>query len=628
MSSLHITRGRLLPLVTVACLLCSVFLQRPFARAPAASEDPLLVQQFWAELYGNIARRQVHAGAARVEYEPAVIAKAQADECFQGIGNPANLSGALGFFPNYPGDLTQNQKSACLTIPVTDYVTLEGHARPKVNQAYIWGLTKHNHDLWFGTIANTHCLVISGFLQVPEPSLNSSWVCEASSSAIGDLRPPRAFYYDLEAKALQEVTDAIRGRSEADAARLMGTIGLRSAGSHRGVVFLAGISPRGVTMFAFDGSTKEYLGSITFDGQDARALYTNIRQWRVIQNELYVGVATPTGGEILRWTGDVGNPFVFESVGLIAGDPAYLTYHQRRLFVSSWPSRATPMTIWMSPEIGQLGFLTSFNADSWQAIWSIADYEPEPSVVLTTGGGALMSYKGDLYWGTMHVPGLSLLTWRMLNPGATEEHARAAVLGTYRPISIFRATGVGTPRQNIDLLYGNARLPEYTAGSGWSIVPNRMGRVPEYGLAGFNNFFNNYTWWMEVYDGRLFVGTMDFLYLGAAGLRDRFEFPSIVTRAFERLYGADLWAFSSRRAPADPVSRSGIGNFTNYGVRTMVVTRDALYLGTANPMNLLTDENDNVPEGGWELIKLTRKRNRNSNDESDNLLAPPCCARR
>jgi hypothetical protein len=81
----------------------------------------------------------------------------------------------------------------------------------------------------------------------------------------------------------------------------------------------------------------------------------------------------------------------------------------------------------------------------------------------------------------------------------------------------------------------------------------------------------------------------------------------MVTSTFERFYGADLWTFSSRPAPATPASRSGVGNFTNYGVRTIVATPDALYLGTANPMNLLTDPSDSVPEGGWELIRLERR---------------------
>jgi hypothetical protein len=197
-------------------------------------------------------------------------------------------------------------------------------------------------------------------------------------------------------------------------------------------------------MFAFDAETKQYLGSISFDGQNGRPLYTNIRQWRVIRGELYVGVAKPGGGEILKWTGAAANPFVFENVGEIIGDPAYLTYHEDRVFVSSWPSGTSPMSIWMSPEIGASGQLTTSDAGQWQRVWSIADYDPEQSVVLSTGGGALMSYKGHLYWGTMHVPGLSLLLWRNLNPGTTEADGRAAVLGTYRPISIFRASGLGT----------------------------------------------------------------------------------------------------------------------------------------------------------------------------------------
>jgi hypothetical protein len=622
MSFLHLKRGRLFSWLASGSLVVALSLERSPTGTAAPSDPKMLVEQFWSGHYAQLATTRPLGRSHPKKYKSNVIAKAQPDECFQGIGNPANLSHALGFFTNYPGDLTESQKAACRAIAVSDYVTFEGQAQPKVNQAYVWGLTRHRDELWFGTVANTHCLVISGFLQVAEPSLNSSWVCEGAQSILRDTRPPRAFYYDTIANALHEVTGDIRARSQVDSVRLLQTIGLRSAGSHGGVVFLAGISASGaINMFAFNALTKQYLGSISFDGQGGRPLYTNVRQWRVIHRELYVGVAKSGGGEILRWTGDFINPFDFETVGEIAGDPAYLTPHQGRVFVSTWPSGASSMGIWMSPEIGTLGRLTSSDAGSWLRVWSIADYEPERSVVLTTGGGALMSYKGDLYWGTMHVPGLSLLLWQSLNPGATEDDARAAILGSYRPISIFRASGLGTPEQSIELLYGNEKLPRYTPGSGWGIVDNNMAQTPTYGLAGFNNFFNNYTWWMEVFDGRLFVGTMDFLYLGAAGLRDMFEFPPIVTTTFERFYGADLWTFASRQAPAIPVNVSGLGNFTNYGVRTMVSTKDALYLGTANPMNLLTDETDSMPEGGWELIRLERTNFGTMNGASDN--GPP-----
>ena len=36
-----------------------------------------------------------------------------------------------------------------------------------------------------------------------------------------------------------------------------------------------------------------------------------------------------------------------------------------------------------------------------------------------------------------------------------------------------------------------------------------------------------------------------------------------------------------------------------------MLSDDALYLGMANPMNLLTDPLDDKPEGGWELLRLS-----------------------
>lgn len=51
---------------------------------------------------------------------------------------------------------------------------------------------------------------------------------------------------------------------------------------------------------------------------------------------------------------------------------------------------------------------------------------------------------------------------------------------------------------------------------------------------------------------------------------------------------------------------NGVGNYSSYGIRNMIGREDGLYLGMANPMNLLTDPFDEKPEGGWELIRLTR----------------------
>jgi hypothetical protein len=596
------------------CLLFAVlflWLCVPQTASAGARED---LEKYWIGAYGNIDASQFRDGC-NVKFGRKVLAKAKPDECFQGVGNPGNFA---SFQANYPGDLTLEEQAECLAIqPPAEYETPNGHAQPKVNQAYVWGLTKYWDKLFFGTISNVHCLVISGYLESQEPSINSSWVCEGgrAASGFGDFRPPRAFYYDLKKKELVELTTRILEKSPVDAALLQSTVGLRSAGAARGVVFLGGIGRAGVNVFAFNGQTGDYLGAISFNGQNGRPLYTNVRQWRLVKNDLYVGVGKPAGGEILRWTGklsaDPAELFVFEKVGEIGGDPAYVTPHEDRLFVSTWPAGietggAAQMSIWMSPKLGKDCKLTSADATLWRSVWKISDYEPEESLVATTGGGAIMSYQGYLYWGTMHVPGLSLLSWNQDpdNAGASDEDRGAALLGTYRPISIFRGKNFDIPcKKKVEVLYGNSQLPRYTSEGGWEIVPNNMGQTPKYGLAGFNNFFNNYTWWMEVFKGQLFVGTMDFLYLGAAGIRDEYTFPEKLTKTFEKFYGADLWRFPSSCKSATPVSLSGVGNYSSYGVRTMV-SADALYLGMANPMNLMTDLSDNKPEGGWELLKL------------------------
>ena len=72
----------------------------------------------------------------------------------------------------------------------------------------------------------------------------------------------------------------------------------------------------------------------------------------------------------------------------------------------------------------------------------------------------------------------------------------------------------------------------------------------------------------------------------------------------EATNGADLYHFPSAGSAALAESLNGVGNPSTYGVRTMIAD-DALYLGMANPMNLLTDPLDDKPEGGWELLRLT-----------------------
>ena len=64
-------------------------------------------------------------------------AKAPVDECFNGVGKP-------------------------LTYPDADGTCATGI--PKVNESYVWGLTKAGPTLWFGTASNVLCGVLFGYL--------------------------------------------------------------------------------------------------------------------------------------------------------------------------------------------------------------------------------------------------------------------------------------------------------------------------------------------------------------------------------------------------------------------------------------------------------------------------------
>jgi hypothetical protein len=173
-------------------------------------------------------------------------------------------------------------------------------------------------------------------------------------------------------------------------------------------------------------------------------------------------------------------------------------------------------------------------------------------------------------------------------------------------------------------------MPKYTLnvpffprfGGKWEMAPNRMGVEPLYGPAGFYNFYNNYTWTMTEFKGQLFIGTMDWSYLFAEAmpqLLEAFQIPLSTAGVELPKYhrGADLYRFPGSDSRAFSENLSGIGNYSSYGIRNMI-SDDVLYLGMANPMNLLTSLTDTLPEGGWELIQMSEK---GSGSIQDNVLS-------
>jgi hypothetical protein len=600
------------------------------------------VQKYWTDNYGV----SVPAPDGKF-YQYSRLAKAQPDECF----DKTNVAGSYqSFLATYPNnlDLTNVVSGAC-----TNSVT-HNPGQLKTNQAYLWGFTSWGHDLWFGTIANTLCLVAEAM-----GSSNLSTNTLACQGLAQDARPPRIFLYDTRAAQLIDMTPQVYNSANAsDKFNLMHTTGLRSAGSLGDVVFVAGIAQSGITMFAFNGRTRTFIGSIYFNGADAaHPRYSNIRQWLVTNNNLYVGVAGPnvgpiggfgsTSGYILRWLGTTADPFQFETVGILGADPAYLARYQDRLFVTTWggdqlgpngSDTAYGTQLYMSPGISKLSTST---ANKWTVVWKYSNYEVEPSAAM--GGGALASHDGWLYWTTMTPPGAQAQAFNHMYGNAPSDYA---FLGSYRPTAMFRGKFLDSATPQIQLLYGNARLPKYVeqgttnrcTNTGptcqWAIVPNNMGGTPGlYGFAGYNNPFNSYTWWMTNYNGELFIGTFDWSYLlfeslfdmangqqplttalsdfdlGALSISiaDANTIPPEVIAAAREFEGADLLRIHSSNDPAYPVDLDGVGNFSNYGVRNMLQLGSELYIGTANPFNLLNppiNANYQNQLGGWELLHL------------------------
>tara|TARA_Y100000385_G_scaffold148707_2_gene154211 strand:- start:546 stop:1784 length:1239 start_codon:yes stop_codon:yes gene_type:complete len=369
--------------------------------------------------------------------------------------------------------------------------------------------------------------------------------------------------------------------------------------------------------------------------------YSNIRKWKEHEGVLYAAVGnSSSGGSVLRWIGDKTNPFLFEKVGDLDGQGAELEIHEGRLFVTTWPggvgSAPTPgitASLFMSPIIPS-GGLTSVHSAAWTKVWNVGDdYEPDSVTASTYGGGALASFDGYLFWGTMHVPFLSTVAhFRAYGIPSTPDSLIAAVLGTYRAISIFKGKDFGTS-PDIELAYGSPIFPAYDATTGWSIEPNKKNEFPKLGLPGFGNPFNNYTWTMGVYQGKLYVGTMDFSYLlfGDLDFGAPLTLPfalmdgmgkkemSMVAEAMltiedlfdpRRFVGADLWKFDNAHTPAFPESFAGVGNNSSYGIRTMIADDNVgLILGMANPMNLLACDDIskaiNNGLGGWGIVCLT-----------------------
>jgi len=571
--------------------------------AAAVQTLPARAQITWNDIVA------FRAPADNPTYAALQLAKGQPDECFAGVG--------VDYPPLSPG-------GTCST------------GVPKKNLGYIWGLTEAGlgvpgfagDDIWFGTFANPLCSGAAGGIIEPEPDLTVSWVCEFGQSmlarrpvaplppASGDWRLPRVYSYNL-------VQARLTDRTPADAA-FYGITGMRSAGSLGSLVFVAGPTFQTDVVFAaWDAASGTYRGS-------CRATALNqIRQWIVVNGVLYAGAGRDVGdGVILRWRGSAADPFLgagrvseycgFEVVGTMPGFPAYLTtYNNQRIVASAWnrtsleaahragstaPTRPLTAGVYLGPPLGADGQYDAGDARRpWVRIWSPLQYETDPVVASTTGGGAITFWNGWLWFGSMQNNATAASSHSKCalpicyGPPATPQESLDLSFQTSRAASIWRARLVEGSGVEIQLLYGQSELPALVPGTR-TFEMKPTGWTARLGAAGFGNPFVTYAWAAAAGTDDLLFGMYDYRYVFDVRL-GVFTGGSIDTR---RGYGADLWRFTDADSPATPETVRGFGNFTNYGVRNMLRLKggDELIIGTASGLTL-------EPAAGWELLQLT-----------------------
>ena len=100
--------------------------------------------------------------------------------------------------------------------------------------------------------------------------------------------------------------------------------------------------------------------------------------------------------------------------------------------------------------------------------------------------------------------------------------------------------------------------------------------------AGYDNIFDPHLWRMGQHGGALYVGTLDWSWLLQEPDSWAGEWSGLVDQALTGEVGFDLWA-SCNGVDWLPLTRTAFDEDPyDFGVRSLVNTRRAMYVGTAN----------------------------------------------
>jgi hypothetical protein len=281
-------------------------------------------------------------------------------------------------------------------------------------------------------------------------------------------------------------------------------------------------------------------------GRETRAL-------GVHNGNLYVGT-----------DGGATNMFPVPAGVWCSNDPDDLASWHMVLAFSSLDNTNTAVTSFAS--FNNLLYVGTENKNGFQ-IWRSKTASPSSNssfMRVVTGGagsslnawaGTMKVFKGDLYAGSMSIPGV---TGSMAMKGF--DLIRIHTSDTW------------------DLVVGDARtLPGHTAQTKpLSLWPS-----------GFANPLNLYCWSLQEFNGQLYLGTFDVSIMlklaQQAGIPMSLPgVPDAVVKVLLAEAGADLWKSSDGRWWW-PVTLKGFGDQYCYGVRNMVVYNNKLYLGMSNP---------------------------------------------
>ncbi|KAL6080376.1 hypothetical protein QOT17_000028 [Balamuthia mandrillaris] len=538
--------------------------------------------------------------------------------------------------------------------------------QPKWSQGSVSALAKSGNTLWWGSSFSAICGLL---LQIEteftplvfrseeqrlqfRQTIAANTGCEGVLSAgpTGtDFRPPAIYYRDIETG--EEGVFALHANGSIDdptlATALKSTAAMWSAGSMADTVyFIGGAYGGGINVFAFQSSSRKFMSwehIHEFKGcRDAKTLY----------GFLYLACANndDEGGSVIRLVlGE--DPIEWTLVGILPTPAAYLAVFEDRIFVSTSPTtgsfarRRGELTekdinkrtqqesagVWMSPELQGDG-LSWDDALSWALMWSIHDYEPDPIVAATTGGGPLAVHDGWLYWSTLHTPYQSYFAMKNAYPPDTPQQELLQLITSWRASALLRgkrwANQLLPPI--IQTVYGQEFLPVYNPALvvPLQFLPSGHGE-PVFGLSGFGNLMAGYIWSMsstpevdpEVlgrdhladtpdpipWPSELYLGTAD-LSMVAHELADVVisEFGGNVTLVQEFLgaflvaSGGDIWVMPSEEiygpnTPAFFFTLDGLGDELNSGFPSMLRDRTGVYTGTSNQFSLLS---------GWQLWQL------------------------